>query len=256
MQSVSVIGAAHQRQQKPCQDASLSASLTGDGGQLMLLVVADGHGAERHPFSHRGSALACRVARDAVETWLNCTLVAEAERWHHLLEEVLPITIQQRWLSAITVDWHSQPESTGERFSPLLYGTTLGLVILTQHWWGCTGLGDWDLAGVNGDGHAELLSEEIEYNKSEATGSLCQPPEQQDWLERTQLQHLEPPSELRALVLSTDGVRKSCTTDADYLQLCAELTELRHIQELKQGLSHVTAFGSGDDVSIAMALRT
>ena len=44
----SVIGAAHRRQGKPCQDASLTAQLTGQGGQtLQLLAVADGHGSSR-----------------------------------------------------------------------------------------------------------------------------------------------------------------------------------------------------------------
>jgi hypothetical protein len=117
-------------------------------------------------------------------------------------------------------------------------------------------VGDWDLAGVDVEGQAVLLSEEREHSGSEATGSLCQPPEQQGWPMRAQLQRLEQPTELRALLLSTDGVRKSCATDADYLQLCAELVNLRDPQELEQGLNHITACGSGDDVSVAMALRT
>jgi hypothetical protein len=256
LQACSVIGAAHRRQQKPCQDASLSVELKGGGGSLQLLVVADGHGGSRYRLSHRGSALACQVAQDAVEHWLACTPLADPERWRQLLEQELPATIHQRWLAAIAADWPRQPEAEHEPFSPLLYGSTLGLVLLTPQWWGCTGIGDWDLSAIDQRGQAALLSEEREHSGSEATGSLCQELEQQLWIDRAQLHQLEPQADLQALVLSTDGVRKSCATDADYLQLCAGLLDLRDPQELEQGLAHITQAGSGDDVSLAIAQRT
>ena len=255
LQACSVIGAAHRRQQKPCQDASLSVDLKGRGGSLQLLVVADGHGGRRYRLSHRGSALACQVSQEAVEQWLACTPLQDPERWRQLLEQELPATIHQRWLTAIAADWALQPQAEHEPFSPLLYGSTLGLVLLAPQWWGCTGIGDWDLSAIDQQGHAALLSEEREHGGSEATGSLCQELDQQLWQERTQLHPLEPQTDLQALVLSTDGVRKSCATDADYLQLCAALLDLRDHQELEQGLSHITQAGSGDDVSLAIAHR-
>ena len=255
LQACSVIGAAHRRQQKPCQDASLSVDLKGRGGSLQLLVVADGHGGRRYRLSHRGSALACQVSQEAVEQWLSSTPLTEPERWRQLLEKELPAAIHQRWLAAITADWALRPDAEHEPFSPLLYGSTLGLVLLAPQWWGCTGIGDWDLSAIDQQGHAALLSEEREHSGSEATGSLCQELDQQLWHERTQLHPLEPQTDLQALVLSTDGVRKSCATDADYLQLCAALLDLRDHQELEQGLSHITQAGSGDDVSLAIAHR-
>jgi hypothetical protein len=255
LRACSVIGASHRRQNKPCQDASLSTMLIGTDGQLQLLAVADGHGSARYRLSHRGSALACQVAQEAVETWLACTPLAQPERWRRLLEQELPASIQERWLEAIAADWGQQPQNEEEAFSPLLYGSTLGLVLLAPQWWGCTGLGDWDLAAVPSKGPAVLLSEEQEHSGSEATGSLCQPPEQQGWSQRAQVQPLEAHNDLRALVLSTDGVRKSCATDADYRQLCAALLDVRDRQELAQGLAHITEAGSGDDVSLAIAQR-
>jgi hypothetical protein len=59
----SVIGAAHQRQNKPCQDASLAVTLQSGSDSLQLMAVADGHGGSRYHLSHRGSALACAVAQ-------------------------------------------------------------------------------------------------------------------------------------------------------------------------------------------------
>jgi len=255
LQACSVIGAAHRRQQKPCQDASLSVELKGRGGNLQLLVVADGHGGSRYRLSHRGSALACQVSQEAVEQWLSSTPLTEPERWQQLLEQELPAAIHERWLAAIAADWALQPDAEHEPFSPLLYGSTLGLVLLTPQWWGCTGIGDWDLSAIDQQGQAALLSEEREHSGSEATGSLCQELGQQLWHERTQLHSLKPQTDLQALVLSTDGVRKSCATDADYLQLCAALLDLRDRQELEQGLAHITQAGSGDDVSLAIAHR-
>ncbi|MEN9388833.1 MAG: hypothetical protein RLZZ255_1809, partial [Cyanobacteriota bacterium] len=187
-----MIGAAHRRLQKPCQDASLSVELKGGGGSLQLLVVADGHGGSRYRLSHRGSALACQVAQDAVEHWMTCTPLTDPERWRQLLEQELPATIHQRWLAAIAADWPLQPEAQHEAFSPLLYGSTLGLVLLTPQWWGCTGIGDWDLSAIDQRGQAVLLSEEREHSGSEATGSLCQELERQLWSDRAQLHQLEP----------------------------------------------------------------
>ena len=125
-------------------------------------------------------------------------------------------------------------------------------MLLAPEWWGCTGIGDWDLVGVTRQGTAELLSEELGHRGSEATGSLCQPPEQQHWQQRARLELGSP---LRALVLSTDGVRKSCATDADYLHLCAGVVDLHNSDELEEGLARITAEGSGDDVSLAIARR-
>ncbi|MFM7286075.1 MAG: protein phosphatase 2C domain-containing protein, partial [Cyanobium sp.] len=63
----SVIGAAHRRQGRPCQDAALSRELLSTRGErLLLLAVADGHGGSRYWLSHVGSQLACELAATAV----------------------------------------------------------------------------------------------------------------------------------------------------------------------------------------------
>ena len=252
----SVIGAAHRRQGKPCQDASLACSLPAGREQLQLIAVADGHGGSRYWLSQVGSALACAQARQAVAEALQQTPLSATERWQQLLEHELPAAIQSGWQQAIEADW--QQRSEPEPFSSLTYGCTLGLVLLAPHWWGCTGLGDWDLAAVDQEGGAWLLSQESDpaLATGEATASLCQPVDQQRWHTRAQLRPLQAEPPLRALVLSTDGVRKSCATDADYLQLCAGVVDLEDSTELEQGLARITADGSGDDVSLAIAVHT
>jgi serine/threonine protein phosphatase PrpC len=216
------------------------------------MAVADGHGGSRYHLSHRGSALACAVAQQVVSDLLANTPLAQAERWRQRLSSDLPVRIQAQWLQAIEADWQQRSEASEQPFSALSYGSTLGLALLAPRWWACTGIGDWDLAGVDHQGNAWLNSEETEHSGSEATGSLCQPPEQQQWQTRAQLQLLEVNNNLRALVLSTDGVRKSCATDADFLALCAGVVDLEDNAELERGLAQITRDGSGDDVSLAI----
>lgn len=143
----SVIGAAHQRQEKPCQDAAISCSLPAGREQLQLIAVADGHGGSRYWLSQVGSALACEQARQAVAQALQQTPLHATERWLQLLQHDLPAAIHSGWLQAIEADWQQRSEQE-QPFSPLTYGCTLGLVLLAPRWWGCTGLGDWDLAAV------------------------------------------------------------------------------------------------------------
>lgn len=252
-QAITVIGAAHLRQGTPCQDASLCRSLRAGSEELQLLAVADGHGGRRYWLSDVGSAIACSQAEWAVQKALEHTPLADRTAWLSLLRSELPNRINAAWLEAVEMDWKRRAEAEQQPFSTLPYGCTLGLVVVTPQWWGCSGIGDWDLAAITAEGTAQLLSEERDGGHGEATGSLCQPIEQQQWAERAQLQPLSG-SAIHALVLSTDGVRKSCATDADYLNLCSALIPLS-IAELQKGLQQITAEGSGDDVSVAMVRR-
>ena len=265
-----VTGAAHRRRGQPCQDASLARWLAApDGGTLQLLAVADGHGNRRHWLSGQGSTLACQAAERAVRQAVASTPLPAIERWRELLQQGLPEAIVQEWLSAIAADWASQPEAAERPFSPLPYGSTLGLVLLAPRWWGCTGLGDWDLVQISATGEAQLISEETSLGMAgaspigEATASLCLPGAAALFADRAQLQPL--PAKAtgvndgiagqatgQALVLSSDGMRKSCLTDTDFLQLCSQLSQIADPEELEAGLAQITAEGSGDDVSVAI----
>ena len=253
----SVIGAAHRRQAKPCQDASLSRRLTGaDGQPLQLMVVADGHGSSRSWLSQIGSALACTAAEQAVAAALATTPLSDSGAWRPLLQQGLPAAIQRSWQQAIEADWRQRPEAEQRPLQAVTYGCTLGLVLLAPRWWGCTGLGDWDLVGVREDGEAILLSEEGGGDAAgEATASLCLPQAVALCGQRACLSPWGQAPALQALVLSTDGVRKSCASDADFLSLCSQVIDLEDAAELQRGLEQITSAGSGDDVTLAMARR-
>lgn len=249
----SVIGAAHRRQGRPCQDAALSRELLSPRGErLLLLAVADGHGGSRYWLSHVGSQLACELAATAVAAALADHELGAVERWRQLLASDLPAAIQHQWLEAIEADWRQRPEAGGEAFAPLTYGSTLGLALLAPGWWGCTGLGDWDLVRLERSG-AELVSEETALEgPGEATASLCLADALGRWHERSRLVPLTPATEPFSLLLSSDGIRKSCATDADFLSLSGHLAALIDGDALAGALAEITAAGSGDDVSVAI----
>ncbi len=220
------------------------------------MVVSDGHGGSRYWLSHVGSALACATAQQVVAKHLQQTPLTAVERWLRLLQLDLPEAIQRSWLDVIEADWQKRTP-LNQPFKSLTYGCTIGLVLLAPGWWGTTGVGDWDLAAVERSGASIILSQETisELELSEATESLCSAMDQHRWSGRAQLHRLDAYDPLQALILSTDGVRKSCATDDDYLQLCAGVAELHDMNEIHTGLAQISAEGSGDDVSLAIAVR-
>jgi hypothetical protein len=164
----------------------------------------------------------------------------------------------------------------------------LGLLLLTPRWWALAGLGDWDLVRVDPAGAAELLSQEVAAaGAGEATASLCQEGAAQGGWFRSRVWPLEDQLLPFSLVLCTDGIRKSCASDADFLALAAWLaagpdpgaaypgaphpgaphpdTAHRAIGGfdaseggvevdafLAEGLDRISAEGCGDDVSVAI----
>lgn len=257
-----VIGASHQRQGRPCQDAVLARVFcAGDGDVLQLMAVADGHGGARYHRSDIGSRLACEQVAAVVSDHLAGGSLSNPD-WDTWLQQELPQQVQSRWLQAIEADWKQQP-SASEPFSSLSYGTTLGVVLMCRHWWAAGGLGDWDLLEVPADGPPVLLNQEPELGGgSEATASLCLDQAPALWRQRCQRVSLAPDQPPLTLLLSSDGLRKSCATDEDYRVLGAYLCSLagtgvdREADEeqadLESALQRITREGSGDDISVAI----
>jgi hypothetical protein len=256
--------------------------LTLPGGlPLTLLAVADGHGSQAYYHSDVGSALACEAAHKVVADALTRLPAGTAppagadllalRRW---LAEDLPHALQQHWLAAVRQHWLEGPGGGegGVPFSSIPYGSTLGLLLLTPHWWALAGLGDWDLVRVDPAGAAELLSQELGApGAGEATASLCQEGAALGGWFRSWVWPLEDEVLPFSLVLSTDGIRKSCASDADFLALAAWLAAgptptaaagmggsdtgegVAGVEAfLAEALDRISAEGCGDDVSVAI----
>src|SRR3954468_18132865 len=56
------IGASHQRERRPCQDAFALWAGSASGTPYLIAAVADGHGSARHDLSQFGADLAVRAA--------------------------------------------------------------------------------------------------------------------------------------------------------------------------------------------------
>ncbi len=266
-------GAAHRRRQTPCQDSALSGSARSrDGVTVQLMAVADGHGGSAYWLSDVGSRLACSLALEVAAEGIAARCLGQPldnrsrDDLTHWLSLELPAQLLQRWQAAVSADWQQRPEAEGQGAGPATrpYGTTLGLVLLTPWWWAHTGLGDWDLVLLE-PGQDRLVSQEpAAIGRGEATASLCLSDAARHFSERCGLQALPPAhGGPFSLVLSTDGIRKSCATDADHLALCRFLAEESaalsaageqgETDGLDTGLDRISREGSGDDVSVAIA---
>lgn len=256
-------GAAHLRRAISCQDACGAKVLRDrDGEVVQALVVSDGHGGRRYRRSDAGSRLACEVALAEAERALGAAPTREhADGWSAWLSGELPQKIVAAWQRELEAHWRVHPSADEPEFSSVSYGATLGLLVLTPHWWGHTGLGDWDLVRVGAGDSAELVSEEPEREGSgEATFSLCMERSERHFACRSALFLLGPGDAPFQLLLSTDGIRKSCGSDSDFLTLAAHLVTLPAAGpqagdpgELADALDHISREGSGDDVSVAIA---
>lgn len=266
-------GASHRRRAVPCQDASLTASLrSADGVAVALMAVADGHGGSRYWLSDVGSRLACELAiRIAAQDLADQPLAgggpAGREAVRRWLAEELPPRLLAAWHTAIEADWRARPlpaVHAGEAFSSQTYGSTLALVVLTPHWWAHTGLGDWDLVLLSNGRPDRIVSQETGDDlHGEATESLCLARASHCFAARTAVYPLSGDQrQACGLVLSTDGLRKSCATDADHLALSRFLLEEAQPEQaataaetsrLDASLDRISREGSGDDVSVAIA---
>lgn len=261
-------GASHLRRGLPGQDSVAAASLhSGDGLTVQVMAVADGHGSPRHRRSDVGSRLACATALAEARRAIEAARLGDGgpwarRQWRRWLAMELPAAIHSAWLAAIEADWLQRDGGEAGPFTPVLYGSTLAVAVMTPCWWGVTGLGDWDLVVVEGPERARLASEEtgVDPDGGERTLSLCLQAAPTFFAPRSRLHALPRlrPGERLALVLSTDGIRKSCLTDADFLLLCAWMAGSaggeRRQQELSEALDRVSSQGSGDDVAVAVGL--
>ena len=248
------VGARHQARGEGCQDAVLSLEgALANGEAYSLIVVADGHGDSRHHRSATGSQLACAVAAELVQRAAADPLTD----WQRWWPNAFAAQLVEQWRQRCQGDHQQRGEGTP--FSAVPYGTTLGLVLLTPQWWACAGIGDWCLALLSGE-RARVVSREAPVpGAGEATYSLCMDDPAPLIRARCQWQSLGEPQGC-ALVLTTDGVHKSCRNERDYLVLCHYLAKpsLPAAQrdeevDLQAALAQITREGVGDDVSVAVA---
>jgi serine/threonine protein phosphatase PrpC len=245
------IGASHQRNAKPNQDAVSWAPRSGRGGRF-IAAVSDGHGGSPHYRSEIGARLAVDAAIAALD-WFFDDPHTEA------LEDTLPGEIVAIWRAAVGQHAASDPLPRGEDlFIP--YGATLLAVGGSDNLLVVYQIGDGDILLGWPDGRVVRPLPDDEGLIGEQTYSLCLP--EADCLARMLLLHRTPGQGWPDFaMLSTDGVSKSFADEAAFMSVGERYRELARggltetLRALPDWLTDLSHRGSGDDATMCLAVR-
>lgn len=273
----SVRGAAHTRTGAVNQDALCLWQGQPDNLPLVL-AVADGHGGAAYTRSHMGAAIAVRtaqrvLAQDLLPRLITADKPVELLQIKRLCDEWLPRVLVRRWQSTVRryarlfpADVHDAADKSGESASDELpaltpFGATLVAGLLTPDFHLYLQLGDGDILTVAADGAVSrpLLPADDRLLGNDTT-SLCSADAAHSVRLAFQPVMGDPPS---LVLLSTDGYANSFVDSASFEQVGADLLAairgegLAAVQQqLPEWLAQTSAAGSGDDITVALALHT
>jgi serine/threonine protein phosphatase PrpC len=271
----SVRGASHIRTARPNQDALRWWPRQGNGSTL-ILAVADGHGGERYTRSHIGAGIAVRTAVQVLSRDLLGLYPTDDEpdlaKIKGLCEEWLPKVLVRRWQERVhrhlrryplkpgeQTNWHATTPSTRPDSGLRAYGATLIALLLTPRFHLYLQLGDGDILTIGADGRVSRppLATDDRLLGNETT-SLCMP---DAWRSvRLYFQPVvAPPPAL--ILLATDGYANSFVDGDAFEQVGVDLLDAiereghQTIEDLLPSwLDHTSASGSGDDITVALAI--
>ncbi len=255
----SVRGASHVRRGQPNQDAIgwvppvAGAEVTG----AFAAAVSDGHGGAAYYRSEVGARLAVEVAKAALGRFLEAPLPSD---------DVSPLVaeILATWRQAVMQDLAGNPvesdwvESEQEKLLP--YGATLAAVAIRPDWLVALQIGDGDMLFGYPDGRVERPLPDDEGLFGEQTYSLCLDNAAERFRVRAR-RRVEGQPWPDFVMLSTDGVSKSFADEKTFLSIARDYrTSVRKIglrgvlDQLEKWLSDVSHRGSGDDVTLCLAV--
>lgn len=247
-----VRGPAHERAQKPNQDAALWLPRTGHGSRVVG-AVADGHGAAPHFRSEFGSQLAVEAVTELIAWDLDDGEIDD-------FDQSLAGEIVQAWRQRVDAHLAAMPYDPPAELGYTPYGATLLAIGANETQMLVLQIGDGDLLIGFPDGRMERPLEDDQGLIGEQTYSLCM----SDAAERFRLATFWK-TEDRPLPnfvsLSTDGVAKSFRDDGAFEGAIASLRDLafqdweRTLAALPEWLAKVTTQGSGDDSTMCLAIR-
>lgn len=252
-------GAVHLLQGKPCQDALLVQN--NEAYHYSLACLADGHGSENCPYSDEGAQAAVETAETLFASIFSQNTPVEAFATLDANKEIwLPKQMEAQWKARIR-DIHAQKERPSEEPFPYhLYGTTLLALVAMQDFIFAMQIGDGDILTVDRDASVRWLIPP-DYTSDNETYSLCM-----DSCWSYIKTHILPLNDERdsplMFLLSTDGYANSFFEPLGFIKAGADIYKLwrdngiDYIKEhLEDWLSHSSADGSGDDITMALVFR-
>ena len=270
-------GASHERNGQKNQDAVKVKNPAGPV-DFMVMAVSDGHGSTRSFRSDRGSALAVNCALRIMGLFLRrLGPDAPLSRVRRQANIIWPHALISAWKQAVRHDLETTPFSfldfaafpepppqakPGEDLPTsgyLAYGATLIVVAMTSRYIIYSQLGDGDILTAWPDGRvARPLPRKHEF-MANLTTSLCTPNAYRAFQIRVEPCRADSPA---LVMLSTDGYANCFGDDDGFFTVGADL--LGYLRShgsafvgdnLAEWLSESSRDGSGDDITVGLAVR-
>jgi len=276
--SASVRGASHELGGFGNQDA-VRLKNPSDSDDVLLLAVADGHGSARSFRSERGSAMAAECALRELRRFVRRLRPdAPLSQVRRRARTLWPKALLAAWKAAVRadlvvhpftlMDFAAFPDSPpvakpGEELpitAYLAYGATLITVAITHRYILYSQLGDGDILTVQADGNVSRPWPRRHEFMANQTVSLCSHHAFDEFQIRVDPLRGPMPA---LIMLSTDGYANCFGDDegfykvgSDFLHyLRAEGTDFVG-QKLEEWLRQSSHDGSGDDITVGLAVRT
>ena len=255
----SVRGAAHIRRGQPNQDAIgwLPPAAAAQGAESFAAAVSDGHGAAAYYRSEVGARLAVETAKAVLGRFLEAPDPTGDAR-------VVAAEVLAGWRAAVMQDLAGNPieddwvDSEQERLLP--YGATLAAVAVRPDRLIALQIGDGDMLFGYPDGKIERPLASDQGLVGEQTYSLCLD-DAADRFRARLYRRIEGQPWPDFVMLSTDGVSKSFADEKafqsiarDYRASVRKMGLRSVLAQLETWLSDVTQRGSGDDVTLCLAI--
>jgi hypothetical protein len=275
--SASVRGNWHEKTGQKNQDAVRLKNRRGTSGAL-IMAVSDGHGSARSFRSDRGAALAVECALRVLERFTGrfgddapLSLVRNQMRtkwWRLLLDE---------WRNAVRADILAHPFSPVDfaafpepapvtlpgkewPFSAYLaYGATLLITVLTSRFIVHAQLGDGDILTIAPDGTVSRPLARQHKFFADQSASLCTHGAAREFQVSVLSARRNPPA---MIMLSTDGYANCFGSDHGFFKVGSDLLAYARergtafiASQLSDWLRESSRDGSGDDITVALAIR-
>jgi len=274
----SVRGASHEQKNLPNQDAIRLHNPAGKD-DFLIMAVADGHGSTRSFRSEKGSGLAAECAVKVLGNFVRrLGPDVPLSQVRHQARTRWPRAIVSAWRSAVradlaetpfaALDFAAFPEAPpvfkpGADLPPvayLAYGATLLTVAITRRYVIFSQLGDGDILAIRENGVVSRpLPKQHEF-MSNQTVSLCTHNAALRFQTRVEPCRSGGPV---LVMLSTDGYANCFGTEESFFTVGADI--LKYLKShgvafvgemLEQWLRESSQDGSGDDITVGLAVRS
>lgn len=248
----SITGASHVQTNKVCQDAYKVSTGRGSSGGWIAFAVSDGHGADKHDLSDIGAMIACSKACQVLEDLALKASTSDFVSWDEMRRKA-PSIIHGEWLNACEITHVNSGHA--ELFDAKRYGATLLAGIMLGEKLTLFRIGDSDAVVIGQDGDIRSVFEDDDL-EGEKTYSLCLRDAE------AMFDHVEfSVSELKSLMLATDGLKKSFSTDQAFFRFLRSVEKQVEVlgpgpiaEAIPDPLQKATSEGSGDDITLVSLL--